>query len=208
MEGDRPLFAIQLPEIRLPADAPAIASSIVSWTRIFVVRIANYLHGFVETAVADTKLLDSAVNDLSVRVDALEAASKPTPKPYFPTSTSAKAPSAAAATVATSSHPPSSSYGKRCNRCHALGHLQSECKSTNPEVVRKRVAKNRRAVVVTKLKPPPLPPTTHFAASATSLGDPYIMALAADATELRRRAAQSTRDKKRARLAAAASTTA
>jgi hypothetical protein len=123
MSGDHPIFTIQLPEIQLPADAPSILMTIVSWIWIFVVSIANYLYGFIETAVADAKLLDSAVNELSVRVDALEAALKPLQKLYFPTSTKVTAPSAAAATTATSSHPPSSSYGKRCNRCHTLGHL-------------------------------------------------------------------------------------
>ena len=95
----------------------------------------------------------------------------------------------------------------RCNLCHARGHASSECKTTNPGAMRKRVARNSRIAKEARAQsatshipvqaPPPFyyhQPLPHVAPTPMNYA-----ALAADATELRRRAAQSARDKRRKR---------
>lgn len=95
----------------------------------------------------------------------------------------------------------------RCNLCHARGHTSAECKTTNPGAMRKRVARNSRIAKEARTStamshiPAPAPPPFYYAqppAPVASIPMNYA-ALAADATELRRRAAQSTRDKRRKR---------
>ena len=95
----------------------------------------------------------------------------------------------------------------RCNLCHARGHASTECKTTNPGAMRKRVARNNRIAKEARASsatshiqaqaPPPFyyhQPLPHVAPIPMNYA-----ALAADATELRRRAAQSARDKRRKR---------
>ena len=95
----------------------------------------------------------------------------------------------------------------RCNLCHARGHASTECKTTNPGAMRKRVARNNRIAKEARASsatshiqaqaPPPFyyhQPSPHVAPIPMNYA-----ALAADATELRRRAAQSARDKRRKR---------
>lgn len=99
----------------------------------------------------------------------------------------------------------------RCNLCHARGHASTECKTTNPGAMRKRVARNSRIAKEARISewrqtshvqaqaPPPFyyhQPLPHVAPVPMNYA-----ALAADATELRRRAAQSARDKRRKRSA-------
>ena len=97
----------------------------------------------------------------------------------------------------------------RCNLCHARGHASTECKTTNPGAMRKRVARNSRIAKearasasiatshISAQAPPPFyyhQPLPHVAPTPMNYA-----ALAADATELRRRAVQSARDKRRKR---------
>lgn len=95
----------------------------------------------------------------------------------------------------------------RCNLCHARGHASTDCKTTNPGAMRKRVARNNRIAKEARASaatsripvqaPPPFyyqPPPPHVVPAPMNYA-----ALAADATELRRRAAQSARDKRRKR---------
>ena len=95
----------------------------------------------------------------------------------------------------------------RCNLCHARGHASTECKTTNPGAMRKRVARNSRiakearASVATSRIPVQAPPPFSYyqpLPHVTPVPMNYA-ALSADATELRRRAAQSARDKRRKR---------
>jgi hypothetical protein len=98
---------------------------------------------------------------------------------------------------------------KRCNRCHASGHTVEDCKTTNPSAMRKRVARNNRIAKQarrTQAQPPPsVPPPFpwlphHYPPPYPSPAPTYHMAsLATDAAELRRRTAQSARDKRRHR---------
>jgi cell division septum initiation protein DivIVA len=95
----------------------------------------------------------------------------------------------------------------RCNLCHACGHTSTDCKTTNPGAMRKRVARNSRiakearAPITTSHIPVQAPPSFFYHQPSPHVA-PVPMnyaALAADATELRRRAAQSARDKRRKR---------
>ena len=97
----------------------------------------------------------------------------------------------------------------RCNLCHARGHASTECKTTNPGAMRKRVARNSRiakearASSATSHIQVQAPPPFYYHQSPPHVA-PVPMnyaALAADATELRRRATQSARDKRRKRTA-------
>ena len=95
----------------------------------------------------------------------------------------------------------------RCNSCHARGHASSECKTTNPSAMRKRVARNSRiakearASIATSRIPVQAPPPFYYHQPLPPVAPAPMnyAALAADATELRRRAAQSARDKRRKR---------
>lgn len=92
----------------------------------------------------------------------------------------------------------------RCRNCHARGHQASACTTSNPSAMRKRVAMNSRIAKEARA-PAPLFIPTHPLPShsvnilSTSFPPIDISALTADATELRRRTAQSRRDKRRSR---------
>ena len=111
------------------------------------------------------------------------------------------------------SRPPLSSDRKpgRCDKCHARRHSSEECRTKDGKAMRKRVAQNQRrrkaSRDVHQLPPssyaapwsaPPLPSLPSMAATSSI----NISALVADATELRRRSQQSSRDKKRAQRSA------
>ena len=92
----------------------------------------------------------------------------------------------------------------RCTLCHARGHSNTECRTKNPGDMRKRVARNSRIAKEVRYERtiPPIsaaPPSPFLIpqqyAHAAQIPMNYA-ALAADATELRRRAAQSLRDRR------------
>jgi hypothetical protein len=103
----------------------------------------------------------------------------------------------AAALTASTSHPGRS---PRCTNCHARGHAASACSTANPSAMRKRVAANARAARDARQRPftaPFAPLLLPQAASLTTTPAPLeYAALAADAAELRRRTAQSRRDRR------------
>src|ERR1700719_1639181 len=87
----------------------------------------------------------------------------------------------------------------RCQRCHVLGHDTPECRTKDPAMTKKRVAKNARAKKQANLaRTVPLQPSTSFAYPFPPYA-PFTMppptdtftAMLADATEMRRHAAQS-----------------
>ena len=99
----------------------------------------------------------------------------------------------------------------RCKQCHARGHDATQCRTTNPSAMRKRVARNNRiakearASIASSHIPVPAPPPFYYHQPPSHVA-PVPMnyaALAADATELRRRNAQSARDKRRKRTSTA-----
>ncbi|KAG5645870.1 hypothetical protein H0H81_008712 [Sphagnurus paluster] len=119
---------------------------------------------------------------------------------------SAAAPSTAAATESTPAGTTStaaSRKSKRCILCHARGHSQPECRTANAQAMRKRVARNsqiaKQARAFSTMPAPPTVAPPLFSAYPTSPAAPTPIAyaaLAADATELRRREAQSARDRR------------
>jgi hypothetical protein len=82
----------------------------------------------------------------------------------------------------------------RCTKCHARGHMADTCRTQNPEVVRRRIANNKKANKRTSpvIPDPPYAPAPHMY-PPTSQWTAFMV----DATELRRRKNQSNRDRRR-----------
>ena len=99
----------------------------------------------------------------------------------------------------------------RCSKCHACGHRTTECLTTDPVSMRKRIASNQKARKSARSKaafgpfpaitPPPPPPL--YAAYTTPADTALLTAAIADAEELRRRKQQSGKDRKKHRAATA-----
>ncbi|KAJ6602034.1 hypothetical protein DFH09DRAFT_1302198 [Mycena vulgaris] len=166
----------------LPRVSQGSSSQIVSWAaRIFAML---------------TAVLVALVPAVAQRFNDLEALALQGQRP---------ATRSGGATPGTStSTPQSAGRLPRCQKCHARGHLSTECRTTNPAAMRRRVAQNSgtardvRAAKAAHALMPTLPPTSHAGGSAfTAAQIPMgLAALAADASELRRRADQSRRDKR------------
>ena len=92
----------------------------------------------------------------------------------------------------------------KCAKCHARGHSAEECRSTDPQAVRRRIAQNAK-VRAERRKMPPLisalsAHTQHGAPYPPAVGiPPSQVAFLAESAELRRRIAQSNRDRRRSR---------
>jgi hypothetical protein len=101
-----------------------------------------------------------------------------------------------------------SARSKRCHKCHARGHDATECRTANPSAMRRRVASNTRIAKEARANvaipfssgqaPTPLIWQSPFQPNLMSTAQyPYnYVNLAADASELRRRTAQSARDRR------------
>jgi hypothetical protein len=107
-------------------------------------------------------------------------------------------------TIPRSTH---STHAKRCQKCHARGHDISDCRTADPAAMRRRVASNSRLAKQACAERSTMPSTSTPAPSLFPYQPPYpsypvipppvnFANLVADATELRRRAAQSTRDRR------------
>jgi len=142
-------------------------------------------------------LVNSVTGFFRARIAALEE--------DIDSTTPSEAPNADARTNQRPSVPPSKP--RRCAKCHARGHAENDCKTANPAETRRRVAANQRRrrdmrffnPPLSTALPPPLP--YHYQQPTTAFAQPQVnlAALAADASELRRRQTQSARDKRRAR---------
>ena len=120
-------------------------------------------------------------------------------------------PSSTRATAAssTSTSAPPASRLKRCTKCHARGHDESTCRTGDPAAMRKRVAANSRRSREARIQRQPV--QSSYPAYSPSFPLPLqqpsfplptqasYSAVIADATEFRRRNAQSSRDRRRAR---------
>ncbi|KAJ7900720.1 hypothetical protein B0H14DRAFT_3423331 [Mycena olivaceomarginata] len=160
---------------------------LVNWTD----QIARRAHDLTAAVEALTVVL----SELEVRVTALSApqASVPSSGGVTPGATSASQPAGRL---------------PRCKKCHARGHSVDECTTTNPAAMRRRVAANSRsardvraAQAAHALLPSPFPVAYPSGPIYPTPPIPMeLAALAADATELRRRSQQSRRDKRLARV--------
>jgi len=110
---------------------------------------------------------------------------------------------------------PRTPFATKCAKCHARGHLAKDCKTDNPAAVRRRIAANAKARSMRRLQsqlpssflvsqPPPL-----IASSPSYIHAPTqdVAFYVAESAELRRRMAQSARDKRRNKGKAKASST-
>jgi len=141
---------------------------------------------------------NNGLADILERVTALENA--------------APAVAAVAASAPTQQNPRTPSTRIRCQRCHALGHDTNECRTKDPAMTKKRVMKNTRAKKQAQQAATLPYPLAHFPHQLPSYPPPTTdlhagyAALLADATEMRRCAAQSRRDKGRSRRATTVTT--
>jgi hypothetical protein len=189
------------------ASAPSLVtpSSIVTWVRGVIHALAAVVYKGLDNLTHDT-------NSLLERVRLLEEQVPPPAIPATPTQ-------GTTVPLAPTAQPQRPGPRPRCQRCHAIGHLTTECRTKDPAMTKKRVAKNakskgdhRRAAAANDLHPryfaiPPYSP--HAAPYTTPPSLPTsFSATIADASELRRRAAQSSRDKRRSRRAAPTTVTA
>ena len=108
---------------------------------------------------------------------------------------------------------------KKCNRCGASGHDTINCRTRNPEMVKKRIANNKKAKKEAdriRSYPPPyaahrVPPSRHYfdlldyayeypapsPPSRQGMTTCSMLAVHKDAEEFRRRQAQSARDRRK-----------
>jgi hypothetical protein len=127
-------------------------------------------------------------------------------------------PSSTRATASTTTPSAPASRLKRCTKCHARGHDESTCRTGDPSAMRKRVAANSRRAREARTQRQPVPPSSYTAYPPSfppSLPQPSFpiphqasySAIMADATEFRRRNAQSSRDRRRTRTATTSNAT-
>ena len=174
---------------------PRVSSSLDAFTdwlqAVFIALLTTLEKSFVAIALQ--------IDTLNEYVEELRSASAPPPPSVF---------TAQPGTTAPASTPNASKRPARCSLCHARGHLNTECRTKDTSAMRKRVARNSRLAKEARAHTamsalPASPPSFHHFAYPTP---PHIVqtpmnfaALSADSTELRRRAAQSARDKRRHR---------
>jgi hypothetical protein len=153
-----------------------------------VIAWADHAFRTIHQALTDlVPMLAGRLNDLEI--------TPPSRQPTGTTTSGGATPGASTSTSKPAGRLP------RCKKCHARGHDTDSCHTANPAAMRKRVAQNSRAaraVQAAHALVPSAPTLSHVAGSAyTAAPIPMeFAAIAADATELRRRAAQSRRDKR------------
>jgi hypothetical protein len=162
-------------------------------------------NGIVAWLIATFQALSLALHVFGRNIlDRLEEAEedignlKATATAPVPSSTTAPTTAATRGSTTTSGRP------KRCIKCHARGHDLADCRTSDPAAMRKRVARNSRIAKEARYNRtmptiPTAPPSPYIFGAQTAHAASIPMdfaALSADATELRRRAAQSARDKR------------
>jgi hypothetical protein len=168
----------------------------------------NLLLGFI-TALFDALYLMviSIATNLSRRISAVETSVEAMQEDDEEETVEASAASAAPPTTTTTPRTTRSARPKRCQKCHARGHDVIECRTADPAAMRRRVASNSRLAKQARADRSTMPSTSTPAPSYIPYQPPLssypvvpppvnFANLVADATELRRRAAQSTRDRR------------
>jgi hypothetical protein len=186
---DRTIDSAQESVIEVLDDTPQVPKpleALIQW----ILALAHAIITMIETLA---RHLGRRINDIEQQL----AIPDPTASAKVPISTTSPV-----TPVPSTSTPANRS--KRCTKCHARGHDISDCRTTNPAAMRKRVATNsrlakqarsERSMLTTSATiPPPVPYQQPYQFVAPP---PMAYAnLVADSTELRRRAAQSTRDRR------------
>jgi len=179
---------------QLPGEVPRVITILVNWVTLIVNALLAYVTNVMGTNT-------DQIHNLQDRLDAIEqqdADNESSPAPTTP-------------------HPPvQPSCGpvraSRCQRCHATGHDTTNCRTRDPVATKKRIANNQKIKKAANIPIPPSPypgfvqPHSYFYQPPPPSSYPAIAALAVDAQELRRRKAQSTRDKRRKAAVPSAST--
>jgi hypothetical protein len=137
-------------------------------------------------------LINSIITFFNARIKALEEEATD--------STTSETPDLVAPNTQHHLAPPLTS--RRCTKCHARSHIEPDCKIADPAAMRRRVVANQRrkkdarCTHIIPAIPPPLP--YHYLHNPIAFPQPQVnfAALAADASELRRRQTQSARDKR------------
>src|SRR5271170_7767603 len=184
--------------------------AIVAWIIALVTALrAHYLHvieDLKESLSDDHEGLSATVQTMSGKHDLLVGEFRKVQQATTAHGLSASLPSGAATMASSTGHL------ARCSKCHARGHVESECKSTNPSAVRRRVAQNQKVRARRRQLPgesAPLPPSVPYPTSAFVATSPYAPGstyypapnIVAEAAELCRCIAQSNRDRRRHRAA-------
>jgi hypothetical protein len=201
---------------------------IIAYVRLLSQQLGQRLTAIelaLEKRVDDTDsvvaLLDSKVKaqdaKLATAVRTALAASAPTPSGASASGSSSSSTTTQRTTTRGQSAPSTAatqgSSGRllKCSKCHARGHHADDCRSSNPAAVRRRVSQNKKLrggqrFDATALTPsnlsllPSLPSAapTYYAPPTTYVPGP-APTVVAEAAELRRRIAQSNRDRRRNR---------
>jgi len=173
--------------------------------------IQKFLEWFASLITVLTVAINSIALNIHRRLTAVERSSSSIASSTATVTTTPTAPSVTATQGSTQRDTAAAAQRQaRCTQCHARGHTAALCRTSNPAAMRKRVARNSRiakeartyrnmSTIPAPAPPPYLQPATTSTPVAT-LPMNYA-SLAADATELRRRAAQSARDKRLRRRA-------
>ena len=155
-----------------------------------------FLSWLVKVLILLLQFIQSIALDYGHRLVAIE-------RKLSTTTASTTAPASTDAAAATTSKT-TAQHSKHCQKCHACGHDAIDCRTANPSAMRKRVASNGRLAREARIYsastqlPPTMPsvvqPYPYYPMPTTPI--PHYANLVADATELRRCAAQSARDKR------------
>ena len=173
----------------LVVDGP-LPQLIVKWVTTLFTIVLNYFQDIMG-------ILSNLVNDL----EELERIPRVPPTSTIPNPVPTTRDTTSATRTRTS---------RRCAECHARGHIDTECRTKDPRLMRRRVATNIKRMKVNQVPAFSSPPVPLPWASTTLPPMPSnhqaFTAVAADAAELRRRRQQSNRDKRRAQRSATVTT--
>jgi hypothetical protein len=190
-----------MPSVLISSDREEVKSALASQPRFTDAQVIALYNWVVRLVTALLNYVTYFIGDNSDRIDSLQQ------KIQELETSIANQPTQSTPTPHQPQHPPHPSRLTRCQRCHALGHGIIDCRTKDPVTIKKRVANNQKAKKEAQrqsqapdlgLRPPVYYP--HLFADPTippSSSNQAMVALAADAKELRRRKMQSTRDKRR-----------
>lgn len=156
-----------------------------------VASLVGFISGLIRLVLVWIQIL---INPLETRLTSLEQVTSG--------SQSSKAYHASSTTSQPTPHGPGRKT--KCQKCHARGHSSQECRTANPSAVRRRIAQNAKTRAERRQMPSLM---SSLSAHAPHTASPYIpasihssqVAYMAESAELRRRIAQSNRDRRKAR---------